>query len=467
MWLSPICEDGMMEKTISRKLSEFVFNLKYEDIDAESIRHAKRFLLDTLACALGGHRAEDCKISLGVIEGLGGNPESTLVATGFRTNAYMASLANALMVRVMDYNDIYWKEDPSHPSDIIPAALSVGEREGKTGKDLLMGIIIGHELEMRLCEYVTPGIRERGWHHATLTQLVSPLVAGKMLDLDVDQLTNAVGISGCHNFTAGAVAAGKLTMMKNTVDPMATQSGVLAALLAQKGYIGTEAIFEGKEGFCQQMGEGYKEEVLFDGLGKNFKIKDCSFKAFPTEFLTQSPVTAALKLVKEHDVNWEDIEEVTVHTIHRAVDILADPTKYHPTSKETADHSMPYCVGAALMDKMVTPLQFKEERIKDPKLIDFIQNIKVIADDDLEAEFPKLQPSVVDVKLKSGEVRSHRVDYAKGDPRETMSDDDLMDKFYGLTADFLSDDRRKDIRETVYNLEKVATIAELMKKLVV
>jgi len=456
-----------MEKTISRKFAEFVHNLKYEDIDPDSVRHAKRFLFDTLGCALGGHRAEDCEISLGVIEQMGGNPESTLIATGFRTNAYMASLANALMVRVMDYNDIYWKEDPSHPSDIIPAALALGEREGKSGKDLIVGIIIGHEIEMRLCEYVTPGIRERGWHHATLTQLVSPLVAGKMLDLDIEQLANAQGISGCHNFTLGAVAAGKLTMMKNTVDPMATHSGVMAALLAQKGYIGTEAIYEGKEGFCQQMGEGYKEEVLWDGLGKEFKIKDCSFKAFPTEFLTQSPVTAALKLIKEKNIQWEDVEDITVHTIARAVDILADPTKYHPTPKETADHSMPYCVGAAIMDRMVTPLQFKHERIADPKLIDFIQKIKVVASDELEKEFPKMQPSVVDIVTKDGQKHSQRVDYAKGDPRETMTDDDLMDKFYGLTADFLNEDRRKEIHDMVYDLEKVGTISELMKALTV
>lgn len=460
-------EDNKMEKTISRRFAEFVYDLKFEDIDAESIRHAKRFLFDTLGCALGGHRADDCKISLGVIESMGGNPEATVIATGFKTNAYMASLANALMVRVMDYNDIYWKEDPSHPSDIIPAALSVGEREGKSGKDLLLGIIIGHELEMRLCEYVTPGIRECGWHHATLTQFVSPLVAGKMLGLSVEQLTNAVGISGCHNFTLGAVAAGKLTMMKNTVDPMATQAGVLAALLAKDGYIGTEAIFEGKEGFCQQMGEGYKTEVLFDGLGKKFKIKDCSFKAFPTEFLTQSPVTAALKLIKTHDIKWEEVEEVTVHTIARAVDILADPTKYHPTSKETADHSMPYCVGVAIMDRMVTPLQFKHERIADPKLIDLIQKIKVVADEKLEAEFPELQPSVVDIKLKSGEVYTLRVAYAKGDPRETMTDEDLNDKFYGLTAEFMTDERRGQIREMVFELENVAAIEELMGILVV
>jgi 2-methylcitrate dehydratase len=457
----------MADKAISRIWAEWVEGLGFADLDQDTIYHTKRILFDAIGCALGGHQAEDCEISLAVIEKMGGNPEATLIATGFRTNAYMAALANALMTRVMDFNDIYWKDDPSHPSDIIPAALAVGEREGKSGKDLLLGVVIGHELEMRLCEFPKPGIRERGWHHASLTQLVSPLVAGKMLDLNPDQLTNSVGISGCHNFSLGAVAAGKLTMMKNTVDPMATQSGVLAALLAQKGYIGTELIFEGKEGFCQQMGDGYDFDALTKGLGDSFKIKDCSYKAFPTEFLTQSPVTAALRLVKEKDIMWQDVEEVTVHTIHRAVDILADPTKYHPTTKETADHSMPYCVGAAIMDRMITPLQFKPERIADPKLIDLLQKIKVVADDKLEAEFPKLQPSVVDIKLKSGDKFSQRVDYAKGDPREEMTDDDLKDKFYGLTADFMGDEQRDKIHDMIYNMDKVATIAEFMQALIV
>jgi 2-methylcitrate dehydratase len=456
-----------MDKTVSRLWAEWVEKIKFEDLDQDTIYHAKRILYDSIGCALGGHRAEDCEISLAVIEAMGGNPEATCIATGFKTNAYMASLANALMTRVMDFNDIYWKDDPSHPSDIIPAVLAVGEREGKTGQDLLLGIVIGHELEMRLCEFAKPGIRERGWHHASLTQLVSPLVAGKMLDLNSDQLTNSVGISGCHNFSLGAVAAGKLTMMKNTVDPMATQSGVLAALLAQKGYIGTEAIIEGKEGFCQQMGEGYDMDAVTNGLGDSFKIKDCSYKAFPTEFLTQSPVTAALKLVKDKDIDWKDVEEVTVHTIARAVDILADPTKYRPTSKETADHSMPYCVGVSIMDRMVTPLQFKQDKLQNEELLDLIQKIKVVADEGLEKEFPELQPSVVDIKVKSGETFTQRVDYAKGDPREPMTDDDLRDKFYGLTADFMDDGQRKKVGEMIFGMDQVATIAEFMKNLIV
>ncbi|MFH2056073.1 MAG: MmgE/PrpD family protein [bacterium] len=454
-----------MEKSVSQRLAEWVYNLRYEDLPEAVIVAVKRILLDTLACGMGGHHSHDAGLAGKVILGMGGKPEATILGSSQRTNAYNAALLNAIQVRSMDYNDIYWKEDPSHPSDIIPAGTAMGERQGKSGKDLLVAIAIGHEVEMRLCEFAHPGIRERGWHHATLTAFVSPLVAGKMLGLNVDQLTHAQAIAACHSFTLGAVAAGKLSMMKNTCDPLSTHKGVMAALLAEQGYTGTIQIYEGKEGLYQELGGDFETELLFEGLGQNWRVPDISFKAFPTEFLTQSPVTAALKLVKEKNVKWEEIEEVKVFTIHRAVDILADPTKYHPKEKETADHSMPYCVGAAIMDRMVTPLQFLPERIADQKLIDFIQKIKVLADDELEAQFPKLQPSRVEFRMKSGETLTQSVDYAKGDPREPMTEEDLMDKFYGLTKPYTSDEHRARIAADIKTLEKFDRIETFVASL--
>src|SRR5207237_9850268 len=117
-----------------------------------------------------------------------------------------------------------------NPSDTCPAPLACCEPEKSDGKELIVRLVLGHEFAMRVCEAAFPGIRERGWHHATLTAFVSPIVAGRALHLEWDQIQHAIGISASRQATFGAVTAGKLTMMKNTVDPMATQSGVLAAL---------------------------------------------------------------------------------------------------------------------------------------------------------------------------------------------------------------------------------------------
>jgi 2-methylcitrate dehydratase len=267
-----------MSETITAAMARWASKLTYGDLGERAVHEAKRYLLDSLGCAFGGYRQEDAEIALGVLDEVGGQGPATVIGSGNKTDPVSAALANALMVRVMDYNDIYWQQDPSHPSDIIPAAMACGERAQGDGKELIVGIVLGHEFEMRLCEAAFPGIRERGWHHATLTAFVSPIVAARMLGLSWEQCQHAIGISASRHATLGAVTAGKLTMMKNTVDPMATQSGVLAALLAERGYTGPEHVIDGKEGLVHCFGPEWKLEVLVDGLGGSWRIERCGMK---------------------------------------------------------------------------------------------------------------------------------------------------------------------------------------------
>lgn len=236
-----------MATPISQQIADFAVGLKYSDLPKNVVHEVKRYLYDSIGCAYGGYHTKDVNILRDIYMQMGGAGEATLFAFGDKIPAVNATLVNSLMIRALDFNDIYWKEDPSHPSDIIPAALSVAEKVGASMEDVIVAIVLAYEFEMRLCEFAVPGVRERKWHHATLTQFVSPIVAGKILGLSVEQMVNAIGINGCHNHTIGCPTAGHLTMMKNTVDPMATQSGVFAALLAQRGYSGTTEVFEAKK----------------------------------------------------------------------------------------------------------------------------------------------------------------------------------------------------------------------------
>src|SRR5689334_24865258 len=300
--------------TVTAEMARWAAELKFTQLSKDAVYQAKRFLLDSLGCALGGYQQHDVKIALQVLEETAGAGPATIIGTGKKVDVVSASLANGLMIRCMDYNDIYWKQDPSHPSDIFPAALAGCERAKSDGKELIVGLVLGHEFEMRFCEAAFPGIRERGWHHATLTAFVSPLVAGRALHLSWDQIQHAVGISASRHCTLGAVTAGKLTMMKNTVDPMATQSGVLAALLAEKGYTGPEHVIDGKEGLTHCFGPDWKLPVLTDGLGEEWRITQCGMKAFPTEALTHTPISAVLSLVKDKNLSPADIAKVHIRT---------------------------------------------------------------------------------------------------------------------------------------------------------
>jgi 2-methylcitrate dehydratase len=448
---------------ITATLSQWAAGLQFDQLSNDAVYQAKRFLLDSLGCALGGFQQHDVKIALQVLEETAGAGPATVVGTGRKLDVVSAALANALMIRCMDYNDIYWKQDPSHPSDIFPAALACGERAGADGRELIVGLVLGHEFEMRFCEAAFPGIRERGWHHATLTAFVSPMVAARMLHLSAEQMQHAIGISASRQVTLGAVTAGKLTMMKNTVDPLATQSGVLAALLAEKGYTGPEHVVDGKEGLTHCFGPEWKLEVLAEGLGDSWRITQCGMKAFPTEALTHTPISAVLDLVKQHHLKPEQVAEVRIRSLARAADILSDPSKYDPRSKETADHSLPYVIAAALVDRQVTPLQFTPEKIMDPGIRAQLNKVKVVADPEIEKVFPALQRAVVTIRTGDGREFTRQLDYPKGDPRNPLSDKEVEEKFDALAGPILSRGARKRVKQTVWKLEELGSITELMK----
>ncbi len=450
------------KETVTAKMSRWAASLRYEDLSQDAIYQAKRFLLDSVGCALGGYRQHDAKIVLEVLDELAARGPATVIGTGKRVDPVSAALANALMIRCMDYNDIYWKQDPSHPSDIFPAAMACCERAGSGGKELIVGLVLGHEFEMRFCEAAFPGIRERGWHHATLTAFVSPIVAGRALNLSWEQIQHAIGISAARHCTLGAVTAGKLTMMKNTVDPMATQSGVLAALLAEKGYSGPEHVVDGKEGLSDVFGPEWKLNLLTDGLGESWRITQCGMKAFPTEALTHTPISAVLDLVKSNDLQPEQVEKIQIRSLARAADILSDPSKYDPHTKETADHSLPYVIAAALVERQVTPVQFTMEKIMDAKIRAQLKKIEVVADPEIERVFPALQRVVVNITTTDGRALSKQLDFPKGDPRNPLTDQEVEEKLAALAEGVLSTGAQKRLREAIWNLEGNHSVCKLM-----
>ena len=475
-----------MNKSISRQIAEFAVSLKFADLPDEVVNEVKRYMYDSIGCAYGGYHTKDLNIIRDIYIDIGGKGDATVLGFGDKLPAVNATLINSLMVRALDFNDIYWKDDPSHPSDIIPAAWAVGELVNANMKDVIVAIVLAYEFEQRLCLFAKPGVRERKWHHATLTQFVSPIVAGKLLGLTVDEMVHAIGISGCHNHTIGCPTAGKLTMMKNTVDPMAVQSGVFAALMAQKGFSGTEKVFEGKEGFMDAfIGWNAKDEslkptdmegrdgvsswswdidALVGGLGDSYKIMECGMKAFPTEALTHTHLSCVLNAMIGNNLEYSDVKEVKVTCFAQAYDILFDPTKYRPESRETADHSLPYCMAVAMVDKKITTDSFSDEKLNDPRIYEVIDKIIGEPSQEFEKMFPAKQPSRVVLTTNDGRMFEEYLEYPKGDPREPMTMDDLENKFNSLAGDKFDASAKKQLKETIFNCEEMNAV-EFMETL--
>ena len=454
-------------ESISRRMAQFALSLSYDEIPESARKEAKRFLLDSVGCGLAATNLDDMQAAYRYIQELGGHEQASIIGHGTKTNMANAALMNALLIRAMDYNDIYWKQDPSHPSDIIPAALATAEFRRASGEDLIVAMIIAYELEMRMCLAASPGIREVGWHHASLTQFVSPLVAGRMLGLSEDEMIAAVGISGSSHFTLGGVVAGHLTNMKNTADPMATEAGVRAAMLAANGYSGPVEVFEGKEGVFEVIHNvSWDTDVLLDGLGERFLITECGYKAFPTEALTHQPITATLEVMQENGIDAHAVKEVLVKTTTRGADILSDPSKYQPTTKETADHSLPYCIAVAVAKGNVLPSDFSEQALKDPFVWELLRKIEVVADPEIDALFPRVKRAVVTITTKDGTPFTKQEDLAKGRAERPLSDEELIGKFRANAKDVMSETRLDEIVKATFGLEQAAAVTDYTARLV-
>ena len=175
-----------------------------------------------------------------------------------------------------------------------------------------------------------------------------------------------------------------------------------------------------------------------------------------------SPVSATLQIVKENDLSIDDIVEVRIDSIARAADILSDPSKYNPESKESADHSLPYCIAAAVTDRMVTPKQFTDERLWDERLRAQMAKVKVVANDEFEKAFPAKQCTRVTITTTSGQSFTAERDFPKGDPRDPMTIEELGEKFDALAEPIMTDSRRKWLRETIFSLETLDDVGDLM-----
>ncbi|HEY3927390.1 MAG TPA: MmgE/PrpD family protein, partial [Candidatus Koribacter sp.] len=224
-----------------------------------------------------------------------------------------------------------------------------------------------------------------------------------------------------------------------------------------------EGAIDGKEGLVHTFGPEWKLDVLREGLGRDWRILECGMKFFPSEALTHTPISATLQLISENDLSPEQIHKVEIRTTARGADILSDRSKYDPNTRETADHSLPYCIAAAIIDRQVTPLQFSMEKIRDPRIRAQLTKIKVTSDPAIEALFPERQRAAVAITLNDGRRISTSLDYPKGHARNPLSDEEIEAKFRALADTSMSEPSQRKLIDAIWNLESARSVRDLLK----
>ena len=446
---------------LAEQLADYVHSINYQDIPENVVHETKKRVIDSLGCAIGAFNEDPVRISRKVAEAARGSQGSTLFGTRKKTSPDLAAFVNGIMVRYFDYNDTYLSKEPAHPSDNIGPCFSVAESAHATGKDLLLSIILAYEIQCRLCD--AADIRHRGWDHVCYGLPSTALAAGKLMDLDSEKMTQAVNLALNSHITMRQVRAGELSMWKGCSFANAARNGVFSALLAREGMTGPSPIFEGEMGFFKQVSGPFQINIDdFGGKNGSFKIAETYLKFFPAEIHSQTSIWAALEARKEIE-KAEDIVSVEIASHEAGYTILGkDPEKWNPLTKETADHSLPYIVGMALLEGKIDNSTYSEKEFRNPRTLDFLKKVTVVEDKTLSSIYPEAVANRVTVKLSSGRVVSKQVDYHKGHPKNPMSDKEVEVEFYRLTRKILDKNRARRILDAIWNLEKVKDISKVV-----
>jgi 2-methylcitrate dehydratase len=447
---------------LAGRLAEYALSVRYSRLDAKTVKEMKARFVDALGCALGAFDEAPVKMARRAVTPLRGGGDSTLLGTGESTSPELATFVNGLMVRYFDFNDTYLSKEPAHPSDNIPPVLAVAEAEDSTGKDALAAAVAAYEIQCRLCD--AADIRHRGWDHVNYGLVSSSLGASKLMGLRPRGAAHAVNIALNAHIAMRQVRAGELSMWKGASFANAARNGVFAAILAREGMTGPAPIFEGEMGFFKQVSGRFVIDVgRFGGRGGSYKVNETYVKYWPAEYHAQSAIWAALE-ARKRIADLSRVESVLVETHEAGYSILGkDREKWAPRTKETADHSLPYMVGMALLRGTVDNSTYSERNLRDKRNLDFFRRIRVVEDPTLTALYPdRGMPNRITVALSGGIEVMAEVDVPRGHPKNPMTREEIDSKFIGLVGRKLGGRRAKEALKRLWGLEGEEDIHELL-----
>ena len=454
--------------TLADRLADYATTLRFEDLPKEVVHEAKRVLIDSLGVAIGAWKEDPCRIARTVAMELSAKNGSTLWGTHHKAPSDWAAFANGCCVRYFDYNDTYLSKEPAHPSDNIPAAYAVAESVGANGRELITAIAIAYEVQCRFCDAAS--IRARGWDHVTYGCFSVACAASKLMKLDKAKAKHAIGIAGVSSAALRQSRVGELSHWKGTAFANAARHGVYAAMLARAGMTGPAPIFEGEKGFeilvsgplrpVGPFGDPPQKQASAD----DFMIRRSYIKFYPAEYHAQSAVAAALELRKRLNItSGEQIESIVVDSHDAAVDIIgSEPEKWRPTHRETADHSLPYMVAAALNDGELTSRQFESSRFTEAKLLDLVARVKVNRHKELSDMYPEAVGNIVTIRMKDGRTDTLRINYPPGHAKNRLPDSGIESKYHTLVDPIMGKERANKILDWAWKLDMQTDLGGLM-----
>lgn len=437
------------------KLVGFTASLSFADIDPQVLHAIKLRFIDTIGCALAGYHEAPAKIARSLAAQVHGTVEAGVIGSTAKSSPEMAAFANTTMIRCLDLNDDYFGKDGPHPSDLIGAVLAAADTAHADGAWFLTSVAVAYEVLCTLVDAV--GIRERGWDYVTYTALAAALGAGKAGKLSQSGLRDSLSLAATANVALGQTRLGELSMWKGMASANACRNGMFACLLAQAGVSGPYLPFEGKSGFVAQV----TGPLDLSRLGAApLRAGIVYLKSWPVFYSAQACVDAAMKLRAK--VQPGEIQSLVVETYSRLLGRGAnDAEKWTPKSRETADHSVPFCVAVALLDGDLTSRTFDSERFLDKDAIELMAKITLREDPAFTEQYPAIWNCRLVAETFAGVRHEVHVSYPKGHPENPFSDLAVEEKFCRLAEPLLGKARCRTFLDWAWQLERADDIGEI------
>jgi 2-methylcitrate dehydratase len=431
---------------VSERLVDLAREIRFESLPAKVIREAGRRLLDALGCMIAGADGVTTEQVRKTVLALGGAPESSILGTEHFTSCEKAALVNGTALRFLDFMDGHPGPYPCHPCFNIPPIIAVAERMRASGKDLVTAIVTGYEIMPRFQEHAgLPDLGARGWAGSTNLAFSVPLACARLLDLNSEESLYALGISVTHGSVMDGASHGQMPTSKSLLDGMVAMHAVVAALLAQRGVTGPREVIEGTAGYANAVAGSCDTDGLLAPIGK-YKILETYTKLYNTVKCGQTAVAAALKLIKEQSLSWRDIAELRIGLARRdANNQTRDPSYGRPKSRDTANHSVRYCVAAALVEGQLTSDEFDPEKLFSPDILDLVDRTQVYWDEFHEAHWPLANPAIITIRTTGGKELSETLVFPPGHPNNPLPDDVLEQKFRQLTRKALDSEQIEEV----------------------
>ncbi|RDK06521.1 MmgE/PrpD family protein [Cupriavidus lacunae] len=443
------------------RIARHVAAAEFRRLPEQAIHECRRRIIDSVACAAAAYREPFCATIRTFAARYAGTPAARMWGSGERTSIEMAAFANGTMLRYQDYSDTHLGKSNGHPSDMIGGLVALAEAFHLGGEDLVTAIVVAYEVYCSLCD--STALASRGIDQGTCAAAGSAAGAARLLGLGETQAGEAISLALSSSLQLYNVRTGDLSDWKGCAGPNGARNGVFAALLAREGVTGPSAVVEGKGGLRDVAGE-LDWRV---GAGEMPLIVGTHLKFHPVCYHGQAAVDAALtlrdRISGEDIVAIESIEAIEVQTYEAALRAMGgDPTRWAPTNRETADHSLPYTIAVALLNGRLVSADYERERLADPRTLRLMERIRVGCSAELTNAFPAHSRSRIAIRLKDGTTYSHLQNDPKGSAANPLTDAELESKFLELYRPWSDGPAARRTLDLLWSVDQLASVAQLV-----